>query len=285
MSFYGSRGQLVESITIFAGFNRTWDWTGFRLDRPREGGENAFSIIALRGGWNLNVAGGRNFFHLDPVQYSAYRIPTGVFFPVSVPFTPQQEFTNQFGASLDVRTPTFRHLTASAGFTYGSTPLFAEASEGKLFQLQGSVDFRPTSKIRVGLSYVRALLTRDRDGSRFSTEHIPRLKVEYQAGRSIFFRFVGQYAARERDALYDAQGRQLYFDDGSGSGTLVPFDPVTANDLRVDWLFSYRPYPGTLVYFGYGASLTEPDRFRFSRDELRRTSDGFFAKVSYVFRL
>ncbi len=285
LSFYGSRGRLVESFTIFGGFNRTWDWTGFRLSRPREGSENGFSIIALRGGWNLNVAGGRNFYHVDPAPYQGYTsLIVGQTGFVRVPYVPQEEFTNQIGMSVDVTTPTYRYVTASAGMTSGSTPLFAEASEGKLFEISGSMDFRPTPKVRVGLSYVRALLTRDRDGSQFSTENIPRLKVEYQASRSVFFRFVGQYAARERDALYDAQGRQLYLDT-SGAGTPVPFDPLTANDLRVDWLFSYRPTPGTLVYFGYGASLTEPDAFRFNRDQLRRTSDGFFAKVSYVFRL
>ncbi len=284
LSFYGSRGRLIESFTVFAGFNRTWDWTGFRLDRPREGGESAFNIIALRGGWNLNVTAGRNFFHLDPALYSAYRVAAGPG-PAGVPFTPQEEFTNQFGTSLDVTTPTYRYVTASASLSYGATPLFAEASEGKAFQLQGSVDFRPRARIRVGLSYVRSALTRDRDGSTFSTENIPRLKVEYHATRSIFFRFVGQYTARERDALYDPQGRPLAVDDGSGSGRLVPVGPTTSNDLRADWLFSYRPTPGTLFYFGYGASLTEPDAFRFSREDLRRASDGFFAKASYVFRL
>ena len=55
------------------------------------------------------------------------------------------------------------------------------------------------------------------------------------------------------------------------------------NDFRVDWLFSYRPTPGTLFYLGYGATLTEPRRFRFR--ELERTVDGFFAKASYLFRL
>jgi hypothetical protein len=55
------------------------------------------------------------------------------------------------------------------------------------------------------------------------------------------------------------------------------------NEFRMDWLFSYRPVPGTLVYFGYGSTLDEPEQFRFSR--LHRTVDGFFGKVSYLFRL
>jgi len=51
----------------------------------------------------------------------------------------------------------------------------------------------------------------------------------------------------------------------------------------MDWLFSYRPIPGTLVYLGYGSTMQEPEDFQFS--DLQRTTDGFFAKISYLFRL
>ncbi|MBC7788405.1 MAG: hypothetical protein H7Z74_00555 [Anaerolineae bacterium] len=57
----------------------------------------------------------------------------------------------------------------------------------------------------------------------------------------------------------------------------------TTNELSTDWLFSYRPVPGTLVYLGYGSTLEEPREFRFQN--LRRTRDGFFGKISYLFRL
>ncbi len=57
----------------------------------------------------------------------------------------------------------------------------------------------------------------------------------------------------------------------------------STNELRADWLFSYRPVPGTLVYLGYGSTLEEQPRIPGS--VLRRVSDGFFGKVSYVFRM
>ncbi len=56
-----------------------------------------------------------------------------------------------------------------------------------------------------------------------------------------------------------------------------------SNGFQMDWLFSYRPTPGTLVYLGYGSSMEEPEAFRFN--QLERNRDGFFAKVSYLFRL
>ncbi len=57
----------------------------------------------------------------------------------------------------------------------------------------------------------------------------------------------------------------------------------TPNDFRVDWLFSYRPNPGTVLFAGYGASLEESRSFRFR--DLQRVNDGFFVKLSYLFRV
>ena len=57
----------------------------------------------------------------------------------------------------------------------------------------------------------------------------------------------------------------------------------TRNDFRVDWLFSYRPNPGTVFFAGYGSSLDEPRSFRFN--QLERVNDGFFIKASYLWRM
>ena len=55
------------------------------------------------------------------------------------------------------------------------------------------------------------------------------------------------------------------------------------NDLRVDWLFSYQPIPGTVLFAGYGSSYEGPEHLRFR--EMDRIDDGFFVKLSYLFRL
>ena len=59
--------------------------------------------------------------------------------------------------------------------------------------------------------------------------------------------------------------------------------PSIVNDFRSDVLFSYKPTPGTVFFFGYGASLDEPDAFRFRG--MKRSGDGFFLKASYLYRL
>ena len=72
------------------------------------------------------------------------------------------------------------------------------------------------------------------------------------------------------------------------TGTVIvlasgPSQPTSSNVLRTDWLLSYRPTPGTVFFVGYGGSMSEEDPLAFQR--LRRTSDAFFVKGSYVFRL
>ena len=93
---------------------------------------------------------------------------------------------------------------------------------------------------------------------------------------------VGQYDADFRDDLRDNSRTEspvlLRASDGTFSRALAR----TRNDFRVDWLFSYRPNPGTVVFAGYGTSLTEPSSFRFGG--LERTNDGFFVKFSYLWR-
>jgi hypothetical protein len=112
---------------------------------------------------------------------------------------------------------------------------------------------------------------------------VPRLKLEYQLSRPIFIRVIGQYTSNETDALRDDSrtgGALLIRDPATGAFTRTV--ATTSNAFRVDWLFSFHPTPGTVGYLGYGSSLVEPAAFRFRG--LSRVGDGFFAKVSYLFR-
>jgi len=103
------------------------------------------------------------------------------------------------------------------------------------------------------------------------------VKIEYQLTRAIFFRYIGQYFAQDQVALQDPRTGQPLLVNRTAAG------PQAANDFRNDVLFSFKPNPGTVFFFGYGASLDEPDAFAFRR--LHRTGDGFFLKASYLFRL
>jgi hypothetical protein len=275
---YGAQDALVQTYGAFFIWQRLWRYDD--LDAGTiEGSEGISPSMTLRGGWQPSGNVSRSFFGFDPADYATYTVevpaPPGT---DTVAFSVPGMLTDLWSGTLRVTTPTWRRLTASASVSAGATPIFAEAVRGTYLSLSATVDLRPTEQLRVALQYTQLGIERSRDGSRFSREAIPRLKVEYQLSRAVFVRFVGQYTARERDALYDGAGNPILV-NGVAAGAL------TANDLRTDLLFSYRPTPGTLFYLGYGASMTEPEAFGFDREQLRRTSDGFFAKASYLFRI
>ena len=271
---YGSRGALLEQVSTYLNGSRTYSWDDLALDRALEGNESVTSNATLRGGWALGASVSRAFYHFDATSYAAYRVPAGA---DTLQFAVPGGVDNLFGGALNAATPVFRTFSASLSLSAGGAAIFPEAALGRQRRVSAALNWRPAPQVRVAAQYVRNVIDRSRDGSRFSTEDIPRVKVEYQASRAIFFRFVGQYAARWRDALLDPAGRPILV------GT-SPMPESVTNDLRLDWLFSYRPSPGTLIYLGYGSSLTESDAFSFGSD-LRRTADGFFAKVSYVIRM
>ena len=153
---------------------------------------------------------------------------------------------------------------------------FFETAPAHRTDVTADIDFRLNDQLRLTTSYLYSRITRWRDNSLLSSASVPRLKVEYQLSRPLFLRFVGQYDNRQRDALRDPVTNFPLLVNSSVAGRQV------TRDFRVDWLVSYLPSPGTVVFAGYGASLTEPEAFRFR--DLERVRDGFFLKLSYVFR-
>jgi hypothetical protein len=94
--------------------------------------------------------------------------------------------------------------------------------------------------------------------------------------RALFFRAVGEYVAQRRAPLEDADnGDPLVI-----NGQTQPFQE--ANGLRMDFLASLEPSPGTVAFLGYGSSLDDTSAFNFS--EMSRASDGFFVKLAYQVR-
>ena len=93
---------------------------------------------------------------------------------------------------------------------------------------------------------------------------IPRLDIEYQLSRPIFFRLVGQYDAVYVDSLRDASRTELpiYIKDPN-TGIISRAVRTTTNVFGGQALFAYQPVPGTVVFVGYGNNLTEPVSFRF----------------------
>ena len=147
-----------------------------------------------------------------------------------------------------------------------------------------TLNWNPSEQLRFNFLYNHQQYIRADDKSTVGIRRVPRLKVEYQVTPSIFLRLVGQYDSNFVDDLRDNSRTDnpiliLNRETGEFSRTVER----RSNHFRVDWLFSYRPTPGTVLFFGYGTSLRESDAFRFR--DLRRTTDGFFLKLSYLFRV
>jgi hypothetical protein len=270
---YGRPDALLQTYTAFLGASRLWSYSN-PGDGSIEGSESVSPSATLRGGWRLSGSVARAFFSYEPAQFTGLEVETAA--GDTVAFSIPGKERNQWTGSFSVTTPTFQRLTGTASISGGAVPIFAEAAPGSSLRLDAAVDLRPTAALRTTIQVSRFTLNRKRDGSRFSSETIPRLKLEYQLDRALFLRVVGQYSARSRAPLVDRSGNPVL-----SGGTAVAATEL--NELRMDWLLSYRPSPGTLMYLGYGSTLEEPDNFRFS--DLQRRQDGFFGKVSYLLRM
>ncbi len=282
---YGAPGALLETFSSFQRVERLWKYDDFGSQPSIEGTEMVSLQATLRGWWQPNATISRQFFRFDPtspgyqgVPYGAYRVRPSATDTTTAPFAIPGLLNNLFTVSAGLTTPVWRQFTGTGSVGYGSVAIFPEASRGTQTTVGGELDLRPTPAVRVAAQYSRLVLHR-RDGSWFSTEDIPRVKVEYQATRSIFFRVVGQYTSLKSDALRDPTTGGAIVLNGSAVG------PSRSNDLRVDWLFSYRPSPGTLIYLGYGASCSAFEAGCAVGQQRNRFADGFFAKLSYLYGL
>ena len=282
LTFDGRPGALVEQVNFNGGAQPLWRYGEFGSSHGAiEGGENLSASAQVRGGWFFSGQIHNNLLRFNAADYAGYRVDRGI---DTVGFAVPHGLYNLKMGGVNVSTPT-RALTLNAGVAYGADVIFAEASEGRELNGQLGLTWHPTDGLRFEGSFVHDRLTRARDGSEFAVTDIPRLKVEYQLTRSLFVRYIGQYVASRESALEDPGTGAPLVNYDPGSGTYSPAAGRRSNSFRSDVLVSYRPTPGTVLFLGYGQSLTEPTAFAFSLHDLRRLNDGFFLKGSYLLRL
>ncbi|HUL50653.1 MAG TPA: DUF5916 domain-containing protein [Gemmatimonadales bacterium] len=276
-SWYGHSGGWWEQITTFIGYQPLWKYDEFfAAGSTFEGGLNNTWIVNAKGGWGLALNVSDLHQRFDSAAYTSYAVD-----PAGRPFATPAGLYNLFGGQATVNTPN-RALAVALTAGYAEVPIFAEAAAGREATAQLTLTWHPNHALRAELLWSHDRITRARDGSEFSRAEIPRLKLEYQFSRAIFLRYVGQYDAETIAALIDPHtGGPLYAFD-TATGRYLPVAARNTNEFRNDFLFSYKPSPGTVCFLGYGASLDEPEAFGFH--QMTRTSDGFFFKVSYLFR-
>jgi hypothetical protein len=265
-TWYGRPGALVERFNVFLNENAIWRYDDFLHARSLlEDAASANMQLTLRGGWSVGMTPKIGSYAFDPADYQSY----------AGGFTPSDRIAVGTG-TFSIATPQFQKLNASVSTNVGNDVDFLETSRVRRLDYTASLDLRPSDRLRVSTTYQTTSFTRRSDGQRSAFARIPRLRVEYQLARPIFVRVVSQYTATRRAALLDPRTGAVIV---LGSG---PSTATSSNVLRTDWLFSYRPAPGTVFFVGYGGSMTEEDPLAFKR--LTRTSDSFFVKGSYVFQ-
>jgi hypothetical protein len=292
-TWFGAPGGLVEALTFNPGYFSTWRYQSFvHQDDAIEKKLHLTLNTTMRGGWNAGVGYFVETFGFDPGLYASYRLagPGGALLPFTgTPRIPNSE------AFLSLNTPPGRRLSASVFYLWGRDENFFEWSSSNIVIGQYGLNFRPTDRLRAEATYNLQSFNRRTDGSIVGNNRIPRLKVEYQIARPVFVRLVGEYQSLYRDALRD---------DGGTGLPIVTYDRCAGfayqqtvacqrSDFRGDFLFSYQPNPGTVLFLGYGAGYSDvrpqaqPFEFpaSFGFRGYNRTDDAFFVKASYLFRL
>lgn len=270
-SWYGVPGARFESITTFFGPTRVWRSAGAATSAPLEGNDNITLMVRLRGGWNVMSTVGRKFFYVDPSAYAGYRVGAGA---AAAAYRPAEWQSGLGDFLLSVSSPVLQRANASLGVQRTSSPIFAEGSRGTDLRVSASVSLRPTPAARVEGTLATSHITRSADGTEFAQTVIPRVKFEYQLTRATFVRLVGEYRSQRTDALR-ANGRVIYVNQTAST-------PTAGSRLRLDWLASYQPTPGTVAFLGYGSGLDAPRADEFS--SLKRSDDALFVKLAYQFR-
>lgn len=286
LTFYGRPGAALERWTPDLFLFSRWQYDHFtsgRAPQDRELHINATGV--LRGGWAIAAGAFFESFGYDSTLYAGYALAhpaAGV--TDTVPFVGTPHITN-FDLMFNVTTPQFKRFSGTVLVLPAiQDENFFEWAPARILIVEASADWRPTEQLRVSASYNHQAYWRKTDGSTVGLRRIPRLKLEYQMSRPVFVRLVGQYDSQWQDSLRDDSRTNdpiLIRDPTTGRYALARAQ--TTNRVRVDWLLSYHPTPGTVLYAGYGNSLTEPDALAFRR--LSRASDGFFVKLSYLFRM
>jgi hypothetical protein len=279
-TWFGAHGSMLESLTGDVLLADQWEYSHFFHQGDAQNKQFHLSGNAvLRGGWNVGIGFYLETFGFDQVLYSDYRIlsPTGD----TLPFTGRPRITNHdYVATLS--TPQWSKFNANLLYVGGQDENFFEWAQANIDLLQLELNVRLSDRARVQGTFNYQDYWRRSDGSLAGRTLIPRVKLEYQITRAVFMRLVGEYDLNETADLRDETRTDFPLIIG---GELA--SAQRSRSLHGDYLFSYQPTPGTVVFLGYGSqAIGAPDPAqRFAWQPLRRANDYFFAKFSYLLRI
>ena len=283
VTWFYPRGARVESFNVDVLYDDSWLYSHFVHQGDAQ--DKKFHIstsTGLRGGWTLGASIYWETFGYDTQLFSDYRIERTVGSVVdTIPFVGVGRIPNRdYVAS--VTTPQWKRFNANAVYIFGQDENFFEWAQANIHYLSLNANVRPSDRLRVGATLTYQDYWRRTDGSLVGRNAIPRIKTEYQLTRSQFIRLIGEYNTATRDDLRD-ETRTFYPLIIDGERALA----TRTHSLRGDLLYSYQPNPGTVFFLGYGSfGIADPNPLeRFNFQPLVRSSDYFFVKYSYLFKV
>jgi len=279
-TIYGNEGDFLERSTLSFRLSGAWDYDGFMNgDDPEDIRFYPTFSFQMRGGWGLSI-----FTWIETFGYPG-NFFTHYYLKTDAGFEPYKGVPNLFniGPMITLSTPQFNRFSGFIRYAFGRDPNYDEWADANIRTIELEGRYTPTDQLRFELRYDHQQHFRASDKSLVSLSRVPRLKIEYQVTPTLFVRFVGQYRSLYKDALRDDSRTDLPIYFLSDDGSYVKADSRRTNNIQADFLLSYRPTPGTVVFVGYGTAMSEEDTYRFRN--LTRQADGFFMKLSYLFRV
>ncbi|HAY35697.1 MAG: DUF5916 domain-containing protein [Rhodothermales bacterium] len=284
--WFGDEGDLMQSWQLGFTLDGTWDYDRFTAGNgPNDRKLHFNSNLSFRGGWSANTS----------VFYESFKMPTGLYDNYYIENQTNGVATDttafvgvdrliNLGFWSSISTPRLNNFSGNIFLVGGVDDNFNEWARADIYFITLTLNYNPTDQLRFNLLYNHQQYVRHSDKSTVSMRRVPRLKAEYQVSPSLFVRLVGQYDSFLRDTLRDdSRTNDPILIRDPASGEFRRTQSFRSNQFRVDWLVSYRPNPGTVMFVGYGNSSRETNTYRFK--DLQRLNDGFFMKLSYVFRV
>jgi len=236
----------------------------------------------IHGGWNVGVSYFQESFGYDSTIYRGYFVKHA---DGSVsPFTGGGDRLPNHDYVLSFNSPSWKKFDFGAFTLAGlNDENYSEWSSGRLFSSNVGMNIRPTDHLRLSLSGNETRIYRATDGTRVLLQDVFVSTLEYQLSRAFQVRLITQYSLDRRDDLHDDSRTNLPLVVQTGAGTYSPLLAYDNRGLQTNFLFTYLPNPGTVVYFGYGALNQRPDMA--GRPQLGAVQSDFFLKLSYLWRM
>ena len=253
--------QMDTAFIKRVGISSGWAFLqrNFYPDKTRYGWMRRASLFSFTQGGQDRIAGGGDVMEVAGVRFNFtrqgfLRVDRSFGFEPWAGRRYTRGRTRMFG-----EVQMYRWLYVDGEFSSGRAVFYdpREPFAGNSVESQVGTTLQPSGRLSQRLSYDRVAFDHATTGARVYTLHIVNSKTTYQFTRAFSIR------------------------------SLIQFDS-TQHRVLTDFLSSYEPRPGTVVYAGYG-SLIERRDFRDTQwipgsGSYLTTRRGLFFKASYLYR-